>query len=82
MQLRLTRVLSPIRSRSSIQVKQSAKVGRPDIDAFEAVLICEERKLGYFVGFDFDESYRLEGCQHLTCERLPSRPDYCLGRPI
>jgi DNA modification methylase len=36
-----------------IQVKQSAKVGRPDIDAFEAVLIREERKLGYFVGFDF-----------------------------
>jgi DNA modification methylase len=36
-----------------IQVKQSVKVGRPDIDAFEAVLIREERKLGYFVGFDF-----------------------------
>ena len=36
-----------------IQVKQTAKVGRPDIDAFEAVLIREERKLGYFVGFDF-----------------------------
>ena len=36
-----------------IQVKQTAKVGRPDIDAFEAVLIREERMLGYFVGFDF-----------------------------
>ncbi|HEX7515715.1 MAG TPA: DNA methyltransferase [Chthoniobacterales bacterium] len=36
-----------------IQVKQTAKVGRPDIDSFEAVLIREERKLGYFVGFDF-----------------------------
>lgn len=36
-----------------IQVKQSAKVGRPDIDAFEAVLMREERMLGYFVGFDF-----------------------------
>ena len=36
-----------------IQVKQKDKVGRPDIDAFEAVLIREERKLGYFVGFDF-----------------------------
>src|SRR5437763_531065 len=36
-----------------IQVKQSAKVGRPDIDAFEAVLIREERMLGYFVGFEF-----------------------------
>jgi hypothetical protein len=36
-----------------IQVKQTAKVGCPDIDAFEAVLIREERMLGYFVGFDF-----------------------------
>jgi len=29
------------------------KVGRPDIDAFEAVMMREDRKLGYFVGFDF-----------------------------
>lgn len=36
-----------------IQVKQTAKVGRPDIDAFEAVMIREERMLGYFVGFEF-----------------------------
>ena len=36
-----------------IQVKQSAKVGRPDIDAFEAVMMREERMLGYFVGFEF-----------------------------
>lgn len=36
-----------------IQVKQTAKVGRPDIDAFEAVLMREERMLGYFVGFEF-----------------------------
>ena len=54
-----------------IQVKQSAKVGRPDIDAFEAVMIREERKLGYFVGFDFsgdalfeiDRFRRKEGCE-------------------
>jgi DNA modification methylase len=36
-----------------IQVKQTAKVGRPDIDAFEAVMMREERMLGYFVGFEF-----------------------------
>ena len=36
-----------------IQVKQTAKVGRPDIDAFEAVMMREERMLGYFIGFDF-----------------------------
>lgn len=36
-----------------IQVKQSEKVGRPDIDKFEAVLMRENRTRGYFVGFDF-----------------------------
>jgi DNA modification methylase len=36
-----------------IQVKQTDKVGRPDIDAFEAVMMREERMLGYFVGFEF-----------------------------
>src|SRR5438132_5390412 len=36
-----------------VQVKQRDKVGRPDIDAFEAVMMREDRKLGYFVGFDF-----------------------------
>jgi hypothetical protein len=36
-----------------IQVKQSDKVGRPDIDKFEAVLMRENRTRGYFVGFDF-----------------------------
>jgi len=36
-----------------VQVKQRDKVGRPDIDSFEAVMMREDRKLGYFVGFDF-----------------------------
>jgi len=36
-----------------VQIKQTDKVGRPDIDNFEAVMIREDRKLGYFVGFDF-----------------------------
>ena len=45
-----------------IQVKQTAKVGRPDVDAFEAVMIREERKLGYIVGFDFtsDALYEID----------------------
>ncbi|PYJ61328.1 MAG: site-specific DNA-methyltransferase [Verrucomicrobia bacterium] len=54
-----------------VQVKQRDKVGRPDIDAFEAVMIREDRKLGYFVGFDFsgdalfeiDRFRRKEGCE-------------------
>ena len=36
-----------------VQVKQKDKTGRPDIDQFEAVMMREDRKLGYFVSFDF-----------------------------
>lgn len=36
-----------------IQVKQMDKVGRPDIDKFEAAMIRTKRKKGFFVGFDF-----------------------------
>ena len=36
-----------------IQVKQTDKVGRPDIDAFETAMQRAERTLGYFVGFEF-----------------------------
>lgn len=36
-----------------IQVKQKDKAGRPDIDAFEAAMIREERMKGFFISFDF-----------------------------
>ena len=36
-----------------IQVKQKDKVGRPDIDAFEAVLMREGCEKGFFVSFDY-----------------------------
>ena len=36
-----------------IQVKQKDKVGRPDIDSFEAVMTRNDRVKGFFVGFDF-----------------------------
>ncbi len=36
-----------------IQVKQMDKVGRPDIDNFEAAMMRTNRKKGFFVGFDF-----------------------------
>jgi site-specific DNA-methyltransferase (adenine-specific) len=36
-----------------IQVKQQDKVGRPDIDKFEAAMIREERTKGFFVSFDY-----------------------------
>lgn len=35
------------------QVKQKDKVGRPDIDAFEAVMTREDRTKGFFVAFDY-----------------------------
>jgi hypothetical protein len=36
-----------------IQVKQSEKVGRPDVDSFEAVMMRENRNRGFMLGFDF-----------------------------
>ncbi len=36
-----------------IQVKQKDKAGRPDIDAFEAAMIRENRTKGFFVSFEF-----------------------------
>ena len=36
-----------------IQIKQKDKAGRPDIDSFEAVMMREDRKKGFFVSFDF-----------------------------
>lgn len=36
-----------------IQVKQKDKVGRPDIDAFEAVMARHDRAKGFFVAFDY-----------------------------
>jgi len=36
-----------------IQVKQRDKVGRPDVDAFQTVLMREDRIKGFFVGFAF-----------------------------
>jgi hypothetical protein len=36
-----------------IQVKQKDKAGRPDIDAFEAMMARENRQKGFFVSFDY-----------------------------
>jgi hypothetical protein len=36
-----------------IQVKQKDKVGRPEIDSFEAMMMREDREKGFFVSFDF-----------------------------
>jgi site-specific DNA-methyltransferase (adenine-specific) len=36
-----------------IQVKQKDKVGRPDIDSFEAAMMRADRVKGFFVAFDF-----------------------------
>ena len=38
-----------------IQVKQKDKVGRPDIDAFEAVMARNDRTQGFFVAFDYSQ---------------------------
>jgi len=36
-----------------IQVKQSDKMGRPEIDQFEAAMMRENRNKGYCVAFDY-----------------------------
>jgi hypothetical protein len=38
-----------------IKVKQKDKVGRPDIDSFEAVMMREYRTKGFFVSFDYSQ---------------------------
>ncbi len=43
-----------------IQVKQTEKVGRPDIDAFEAVMEREDRQRGFFVAFGFSSDAESE----------------------
>jgi hypothetical protein len=36
-----------------VQVKQKDKTGRPDIDAFEAMMTRSDRTKGFFVSFDY-----------------------------
>jgi DNA modification methylase len=43
-----------------IQVKQVDKVGRPDIDAFEAVMERENRQRGFFVSFGYSQDAHQE----------------------
>ncbi len=43
-----------------VQVKQMEKVGRPDIDAFEAVMAREERDRGFVVAFSFTSDAEAE----------------------
>jgi hypothetical protein len=38
---------------SPVQVKQKDKLGRPDVDAFEAVMERENRSRGFLVSFDY-----------------------------
>ena len=43
-----------------IQVKQKDKAGRPDIDAFEAVMMRDDRPKGFFVSFDYSDERQRE----------------------
>lgn len=43
-----------------VQVKQKDKAGRPDIDAFETVLMREDRPKGFFVAFDYTSDAKAE----------------------
>ena len=41
-------------------LKRSPKVGRPDIDSFEAVMTRENRTKGFFVAFDYSSDALIE----------------------
>ena len=61
-----------------IQVKQKDKVGRPDIDQFEAAMLRAKRQKGYFVGFDFshDALHEIDAFfrrEHVTISPLTVR---------
>ncbi|QEL20437.1 DNA methyltransferase [Limnoglobus roseus] len=43
-----------------IQVKQTDKIGRPDVDQFEAVMVRENRPKGFMVGFEYTSDARRE----------------------
>ncbi|MBX3323211.1 MAG: restriction endonuclease [Phycisphaeraceae bacterium] len=43
-----------------VQVKQTDKVGRPDIDQFEAVMAREDRTRGFFVAFGYSADAQRE----------------------
>jgi DNA modification methylase len=43
-----------------IQVKQTEKMGRPDIDSFEAAMARNDRKKGFCVAFDFSSDAERE----------------------
>ena len=43
-----------------VQVKQTERVGRPDVDAFEAAMAREDRQRGFFVAFSFSSDAQAE----------------------
>ncbi len=53
-----------------IQVKQRDKVGRPDIDNFEAAMIRTKRKKGFVVGFDFSSDALTEISRFFRTEHI------------
>ena len=59
-----------------IQVKQKDKVGRPDIDAFEAVMTREDRKKGFFVSFDYSDDALRRDRRLLQEDRQGHHPVY------
>ncbi len=53
-----------------VQVKQMDKVGRPDIDKFEAAMMRAKRKKGFFVGFDYSSDAMQEIGQFFRREHI------------
>jgi site-specific DNA-methyltransferase (adenine-specific) len=57
-----------------VQVKQMDKVGRPDIDMFQAAMMRPKRKKGFFIGFDFTSDALREISNFFTREHISIVP--------
>ncbi len=54
-----------------IQVKRADKVGRPDIDQFEAVMEREDRRRGFFIAFGYStDAHREANAFHKRTGRI------------
>ena len=56
------------------QVKQMDKVGRPDVDKFEAAMMRTKRRKGFSVGFDFSSDALSEIGQFFKREHVAIVP--------
>ena len=54
-----------------IQVKQKDRLGRPDVDSFEAIITHNDRAMGFLVSFDYSSEALAEiGAFFRKCDKV------------